>query len=45
MAEEENLELDELQTPAAADPQNDGITAAEEEVGRPHGARDRKSVV
>lgn len=44
MAEEENLELDELKTPASADPQNDGVTAAEEEVGRPHGASDLEAV-
>jgi flagellar motor switch protein FliN/FliY len=44
MAEEENLELDELQSSAQAKAENGAPGEAEEEIGRPHGASDLEAV-
>jgi flagellar motor switch protein FliN/FliY len=44
MAEEENLELDELQSSAPGDAGTGDAPDAEEEAGRPHGASDLEAV-
>ena len=44
MAEEENLELDELQPSAPGKAETGAAGEVEEEVGRPHGASDLEAV-
>ena len=44
MAEQENLELDELQSAASGNSDNPQATVGEEELGRPHGAADLEAV-
>ena len=44
MAEEENLELDELQSSPSGDAGTGAAPDAEEEPGRPHGASDLEAV-
>ena len=44
MAEEENLELDELQSQAQGNADSGGAPGAEEEAARPHGASDLEAV-
>ena len=44
MAEEENLELNELEPAASPAPEADGGMAADDEAGRPHGASDLEAV-
>ena len=44
MAEEENLELNELDPATGAAPENDGGMSADDDGGRPHGASDLEAV-
>jgi flagellar motor switch protein FliN/FliY len=44
MAEEENLELNELEPAASPAPEADGGMASDDEGGRPHGASDLEAV-
>jgi flagellar motor switch protein FliN/FliY len=44
MAEEENLELNELESSAAGTAENSGGMNADDDAGRPHGASDLEAV-